>query len=85
MSDSSNSHENKTLNRRTVLGSALIVAGAATSAMRGPWGTALAADPAAGAAKPGKRYSMKKSINLWAFPYPDKMTLEQCLRLAKDE
>ena len=27
---------------------------------------------------------MKKSINLWAFPYPDKMSLEQCLRLAKD-
>ena len=27
---------------------------------------------------------MKKSINLWAFPYPDRMNLEQCLRLAKD-
>ena len=33
-------------------------------------------------AKP-KRYAMKKSINLWAFPYPEKMNLEQCLRLAK--
>jgi len=31
-----------------------------------------------------KRYSMKKSINQWAFPYPDKMNLEQCLRLAKE-
>jgi hexulose-6-phosphate isomerase len=30
-----------------------------------------------------KRYDMKKSINLWAFPYPGKMTLEECLRLAK--
>jgi len=30
------------------------------------------------------RYAMKKSINLWAFPYPEKMTLEQCLQLAKD-
>lgn len=30
------------------------------------------------------KYSMKKSINLWAFPYPDKMTLKQCLQLAKD-
>ncbi|MDG2383068.1 MAG: sugar phosphate isomerase/epimerase [Pirellulaceae bacterium] len=29
-------------------------------------------------------YKMKKSINLWAFPYPDKMTLRQCLQLAKD-
>ena len=27
---------------------------------------------------------MKKSINLWAFPYPEKMTLRQCLQLAKD-
>ena len=31
-----------------------------------------------------KRYAMKKSINLWAFPYPGKMTLVQCLQLAKD-
>jgi hexulose-6-phosphate isomerase len=30
-----------------------------------------------------KRYDFKKSINLWAFPYPQKMSLEQCLRLAK--
>lgn len=29
------------------------------------------------------RYTMKKSINLWAFPYPEKMTLVQCLELAK--
>ncbi len=27
---------------------------------------------------------MKKSINLWAFPYPERMNLEECLRLAKD-
>ncbi len=33
---------------------------------------------------PRKRYDMKKSINLWAFPYPDKMTLAQCFELAKD-
>lgn len=32
----------------------------------------------------GKRYDMKKSINLWAFPYPDKMSLKQCFELAKD-
>ncbi len=31
-----------------------------------------------------KRYNMKKSINLWAFPYPDRMNLRQCLQLAKD-
>jgi L-ribulose-5-phosphate 3-epimerase len=27
---------------------------------------------------------MKKSINLWAFPYPERMTLRECLQLAKD-
>ena len=31
-----------------------------------------------------KRYGMKKSINLWAFPYPDRMNLRECLQLAKD-
>jgi len=31
-----------------------------------------------------KRYDMKKSINLWAFPYPERMNLEECLRLAKN-
>ena len=34
--------------------------------------------------KRSKAYSMKKSINQWAFPYPEKMSLEDCLRLAKD-
>ena len=27
---------------------------------------------------------MLKSINLWAFPYPERMTLRECLQLAKD-
>jgi len=31
-----------------------------------------------------KKYAFKKSINQWAFPYPEKMNLEQCLRLAKN-
>lgn len=26
---------------------------------------------------------MKKSINLWAFPYPERMTLRECFKLAK--
>lgn len=33
---------------------------------------------------PAKRSPCRKSINLWAFPYPQRMSLEQCLRLAKD-
>ena len=31
-----------------------------------------------------KRYKMKKSINQWAFPYPERMNLRECLQLAKD-
>ena len=30
-----------------------------------------------------KRYDMKKSINLWAFPYPDKWSLRECFQIAK--
>jgi L-ribulose-5-phosphate 3-epimerase len=30
-----------------------------------------------------KLYKMRKSINLWAFPYPQRMSLEECLQLAK--
>ena len=84
VSDSTISHETSGLSRRAILGTALVAAGAATSAVRGPWGIAAAAEPAVRTSSSGKRYSMKKSINLWAFPYPDKMSLEQCLRLAKD-
>jgi len=54
--------------------------------------SALAFEPirAAEATKPdarrgaSKRYDMLKSINLWAFPYPDRMNLRECLQLAKD-
>ena len=27
---------------------------------------------------------MKKSINLWAFPYPERMSLKECMQLAKN-
>ena len=61
------------MDRRKVLaGSAM----AATALLTG------AGKEEAAVAKP-RRYAMKKSINLWAFPYPEKMNLEQCLRLAK--
>ena len=42
------------------------------------------AEESTAAQVPARKYSMKKSINLWAFPYPDKMSLRQCLQLAKD-
>jgi L-ribulose-5-phosphate 3-epimerase len=38
----------------------------------------------AAVAGPTKKYDMKKSINLWALPYPQQMTLRQCLQLCKD-
>lgn len=84
MSDSQLPDAAHGFSRRKVLGSAIAAAGAATAVMRGPWGMATAAEPAATGVTRGKRYAMKKSINLWAFPYPEKMSLEQCLRLAKD-
>jgi L-ribulose-5-phosphate 3-epimerase len=41
-------------------------------------------EPAAPQRKPTKRYDMKKSINLWALPYPQKMSLAECFALCKD-
>jgi hexulose-6-phosphate isomerase len=69
------------LSRRDLFGGA-ITAAALAAAFGGPASTAAAAEPAPASA--GKQYPFKKSINQWAFPYPQKMTLEQCLRLAKD-
>ena len=45
---------------------------------------ALLEQAAPAKAPTGKKYDMKKSINLWAFPYPDRMNLRECLQLAKD-
>ena len=64
------------LTRRTALQSAL-AAGAAGLV------PAASAAPDPRRSSP-KRYDMKKSINLWAFPYSDRMTLKECLQLAKD-
>ena len=66
------------VSRRTAIKSAIALAGAATFAQQ----SAAGAEPAQGRA--ARRYEMRKSINLWAFPYPAKMNLRQCLQLAKD-
>lgn len=81
MADQLTSHESEGCSRRAVLGSALAAAGTA-AALHGPFGLPYAA-AADVAVRSGKRYAMKKSINQWAFPYPEKMSIEQCLRLAK--
>lgn len=71
------------LSRRSLLNAGL-AAGAATVA-----GVATAKDPPAQPqadprrASP-RRFEMKKSINLWAFPYPQRMNLRECLQLAKN-
>lgn len=49
----------------------------------------MAAEDASAMAKPNDqpvapRYDMKKSINLWALPYPQKMSLRECLTICKD-
>lgn len=86
MFDPTHASEPGRLDRRAAISSALAAAGGAAA-----FGAATLA-----AAPPDKkpqdrpaqpptpaRYEMKKSINQWAFPYPDRMNLEQCLRLAK--
>ncbi|HEX4150559.1 MAG TPA: sugar phosphate isomerase/epimerase family protein, partial [Pirellulales bacterium] len=67
------------INRRSAISAALAAAGGA-AAFGAPSATHAAPQPVTAA----KRYNFKKSINLWAFPYPDRMNLEQCLRLAKE-
>jgi L-ribulose-5-phosphate 3-epimerase len=67
--------------RRQLMGAALAAAvagGAAQDAAAQP-------KPAADDRRSSpKKYDMKKSINLWAFPYPQRMNLEECLTLAKN-
>src|SRR5271165_7398974 len=67
---------NPTLSRRDALYAAL----AAGTAAALPVGATAADDRRSSP----KRYAMKKSINLWAFPYPGRMSLRECLQLAKD-
>jgi len=79
---------NRSMTRRDALRSG-IVATAASCAAAGVAGnqnvgaqsptTVPAADERRASTK---TYQMRKSINLWAFPYPDRMTLKECLELA---
>jgi L-ribulose-5-phosphate 3-epimerase len=75
------------INRRSVLRTTLAATGAGAiasatePAQAGPQAAPGASDPRKSSPKP---YRMKKSINLWAFPYPQRMTLRECLQLARD-
>jgi len=70
------------LTRRNAIKAMLASAGAAafSSGARAET-TKRRPDPRKGSPK---RYDMKKSINQWAFPYPQRMNLKECLQLAKD-
>jgi len=77
------------MTRRTALRSSLAAAGGATllSTVGGAGDAAAAAKvqaPPDPRQMSPKRYRMKKSINLWAFPYPQRMSLRECLQLARD-
>jgi len=67
------------LTRRRALKTALVAAG--TAALAAPIPTIAAERDARRQSL--RRFDMKKSINQWAFPYPQRMTLEECLKLAK--
>ena len=73
------------LDRREMLGYAAAF-GSAFMAANGFGSTAHGESAKASKTAPGpsKRHDMKKSINMWAFPYPDKMSLKECFELAKD-
>ncbi len=70
------------MSRRDALKTSLTAAGAAALVP----GAVAAEAPTPPDTRRGstRRYDMKKSINLWAFPYPQRMTLAECLQLAKD-
>jgi L-ribulose-5-phosphate 3-epimerase len=83
------SADESSFSRRSLISASLGAAAFGMSAAAVGVGTQAAEGNKVGGASatsvtPKKKYAMKKSINLWAFPYPQRMNLEQCLRLAKE-
>ncbi len=74
--------EQDKFSRRSWMSAALAAAGTATALSAAESSAQTQTKPDDRRASP-KRYEMKKSINQWAFPYPERMNLEECLRLAK--
>src|SRR5512141_3089815 len=75
---------NHPITRRAAISAALAAAGGAAAFMHGMELASAAEHSRADTRRAApKRYEMKKSINLWAFPYPDRMNLRDCLELAK--
>jgi hexulose-6-phosphate isomerase len=65
-----------------LLGASFAGAGCTAAAGAVAGAPAQAQQPSPLARSP-RRYDMKKSINLWAFPYPQRMSLGECFELAK--
>ncbi len=80
--------QTRSVSRRELLALSLAAGGAAAAgihnpvAAQSPAATGSSKAPDARRSSP-KRYKMRKSINLWAFPYPQRMNLQECLELAK--
>ena len=72
--------------RRHALKASALSAAAAASGIFAASSASAQDEPAPDARRASaKRYGkMKKSINQWAFPYPQRMDLRECLQLAKD-
>ncbi len=72
-------------NRRKVIQASAVTAAAAVFGSAAAQDTPTSAKPADDRRASPKPFGrMKKSINLWAFPYPQRMNLRECLQLAKD-
>lgn len=78
------------VSRRTALQMGFVSTAAASSLTATSSGQAAPASQAKNSLRADIRSAslqksqVKKSINLWAFPYPQKMNLKECLQLAKD-
>jgi L-ribulose-5-phosphate 3-epimerase len=88
MANDPSGEELSVISRREALRTSLAAAAAGSAAVVATGAADPTADPPRARAderrESPRRYSMKKSINLWAFPYPDRMSLRECLQLAKD-
>src|SRR5436190_17456111 len=78
-------HAEQALSRRTLLQAGLAAGAVTVTAPSSAQTPPPVGQPAADARRASpRRFEMKKSINLWAFPYPQRMNLRECLQLAKN-
>jgi hexulose-6-phosphate isomerase len=75
----------RSINRREVIASTWAATTILAAAGGQPLATGASPQSSAGSLQSSpKTYRMKKSINLWAFPYPGRMSLRDSLELAKN-